>query len=141
MSSSDPSIDGLRASVDRLSLENARLRQQLTEATAGRLSVLGAPTSSPLEQRTTSDVGHQSATRRRRWLGNTIGVVLLVVGFALGVLVSSREGSLMNRAFREGYEDGAAAARARREAPSTAPPSPASPAPAAPTTPAPPVTP
>ena len=131
MSSSDPSIDTLRATVDRLSLENARLRQQLTEAAAGRLSVPAPPSASPPEARAPAEVGRSGATNRRRWLGKTIGIALLVVGFALGVLVSSREGSLTNRAFREGYEDGAADARARRGEPAatSTPPVPSAPAP------------
>ncbi len=120
MSSSDSDIDALRATVDKLSLENARLRQQLSDAAAGRVAV-SERSGGPLASQATTEVTGDGARRRRRWLGKTVGAVLLVLGFALGVLVSSREGSLMNRAFREGYEDGAAAARMRREEPTVSP--------------------
>jgi hypothetical protein len=41
----------------------------------------------------------------------------LPVGIAVGVFVASPEGSITNRAFQAGFEDGAAASRARNAEP------------------------
>ena len=129
--------DSLQRSVEALAEENARLRAELAAAqAAGRLPARQGATaaSESLRREPAHDVDWSRADMevvkrdRRRWMGRAIGVLLLVVGFAAGVLVASRDGSVTNRAFRAGWEDGAAAARAAAE-PGTPTPPPAPPAP------------
>ena len=130
--------DTLRRSVEALAAENARLRDELAAAlAAGRLparpgasEAAGASLRAPARDIDWSHADMEVVKRdRRRWMGRAIGVLLLVFGFAAGVLVASRDGSVMNRAFRAGYEDGAAAAARAAAEPAPPAPPPAPPAP------------
>jgi hypothetical protein len=118
MTSPDPTVASLQTKVEQLVTENARLREQLAVASAGvpaRTSSQGSALRSA--GRAGSTEGGANHDRRRRWMGNAIGVLLLLVGIAVGAFAASREGSITNRVFQAGFEDGAAAARARNAEP------------------------
>jgi hypothetical protein len=118
MSSPDPQVASLRTTLEQLVAENARLREQLAAASAGVPVRASSPGSAlPSAGRAGSAEGGRHYARRRRWIGKAISVLLLLVGMAVGAFVASRDGSLTNRVFRAGYEDGAAAARARNAEP------------------------
>jgi hypothetical protein len=82
-------LDELRAELTRLARENASLRSQLQTARG----VTGAVVS-----------GAPRVSATRRWMGRAIGGVLLLVGFALGVLVALQVGDEFMRGWRDGYE-------------------------------------
>jgi hypothetical protein len=105
-------VTSLRTTVEQLVAENARLREQLAAASADVPVRASSPGSSPPSaRRAGSAEGGANHDRRRRWIGNAISVLLLLVGIAVGGFVASRDGSLTSRAFRAGFEHGAAAAR------------------------------
>jgi hypothetical protein len=129
MATFEPTDAQLRSTVEQLRAENARLREQLSAA--GMAVGVGSAPGAQVDKATA--VNRSDVSRRRRWVGRVVAAALLVLGFGAGLLVASREGTPTNRAFRAGYEDGAAAARARQNAP-VAPVRP-SPSPTPPTTP------
>jgi hypothetical protein len=114
MATFEPTDAQLRSTVEQLRAENARLREQLSAA--GVPVLVGSAPGARLNKE--SAVDRSADSLRRRWVGRAIAAALLVLGFGAGLFVASREGTPTNRAFRAGYEDGAAAAaRARQNAP------------------------
>lgn len=108
----DADVIELRATVERLAAENATLRDQLDWATS---ALPAAVADTPITKTATA------SPRRRRWIGNAIGVLLLFLGFAFGALFAARKAPETAAEFRRGYNDGAAAARAAKGAPVASP--------------------